>query len=54
MFYGRDPRQDRYMTCAHIAEMIAMIGPLPLELLERGTRTAEFITEDSEYYRYYS
>jgi len=52
MFYGQDPKEERYMTRAHIAEMIAMMGPLPLEFLKRGNRTAEFFTEDGKYYRY--
>ena len=48
MFYGQDPRENRYMTRAHLAEMIALLGPPPLELLNRGKRTAEFFTEDGK------
>lgn len=52
MFYGRDPKEKRYMTRAHMAEMIAMMGPPPLELLGRGKRTGEFFTKDGKHYRY--
>jgi len=48
MFYGQDPKEKRYMTRAHIAEMIAMMGPPPLELLKHGKRTAEFFTKDGK------
>ena len=52
MFYGQDPKEKRYITRAHIAEIIAIIGPPPLELLERGKRTAEFFAKDSKHYQY--
>lgn len=52
MFYGQDPNSKRYTTRAHISEMIAMIGPPPLELLNRGKRTAEFFTNDGKHSRY--
>ena len=43
MFYGQDLKDKRYTSRAHISEMIAMMGPPPLELLKRGRRTAEFL-----------
>ncbi|KAH8722359.1 kinase domain protein [Phaeosphaeriaceae sp. PMI808] len=49
MFYGKDPKEKRYMTRAHISEMIAIMGPPPLEFLKRGKRTAEFFTEDGQW-----
>lgn len=52
MFYGQDLKEKRYMTRAHIAEIIAMMGPPPLELLQRGKRTAEFFTKDGKHYQY--
>ena len=52
MFYGQDPIEKRYMTRAHIAEMIAMMGPPPQELLKRGKRTSEFFTEDGKFCSY--
>ena len=36
------------MTRAHLAEMIAMMGPPPSELLKAGKRTAEFFNEDGK------
>lgn len=48
IFYGKDPKERRYMTRAHLAEMIALMGPPPPELLKKGKRTAEFFDEDGE------
>lgn len=36
------------MTRAHLAEMIALMGAPPPDLLKRGKRTAEFFDEDGE------
>ena len=36
------------MTRAHLAEMIALMGPPPPELLKKGKRTAEFFDENGE------
>ena len=36
------------MTRAHLADMIALMGPPPPELLNRGERTAEFFDKDGE------
>lgn len=36
------------MARAHLAEMIALMGPPPPELLKKGKRTAEFFDEDGE------
>ncbi|KAL8896203.1 MAG: hypothetical protein Q9207_007820 [Kuettlingeria erythrocarpa] len=49
MFYGKDPREGRYMTRAHLADMIALVGPPPPELLKAGKRTAEFFDKDGEW-----
>lgn len=40
------------MTRAHLAEMIAMMGPPPQEFLKHGKRSAEFFTEDGWSYRH--
>ena len=50
MFYGRDPKERKYMTRAHLADMIALMGPPPPELLEAGKRTAEFFDKDGKNY----
>lgn len=36
------------MTGAHLAEMIALMGSPPPELLKKGKRSAEFFDEDGE------
>lgn len=46
MFYGNDPDGKGYSTRAHLAEVIGMLGPPPVDLLERGKRSREFFTED--------
>lgn len=48
MFYGKDPKEGRYMTRAHLVHMIALMGPPPPELLKAGKRTAEFFDEDGK------
>jgi serine/threonine-protein kinase SRPK3 len=48
MFYGQDPKEELYLTRAHFAEMIAMLGPPPLDLLEHGKRTTSFFTDDGK------
>lgn len=37
------------MARAHLAEMIALMGPPPPELLKKGKRTAEFFDEDGQW-----
>ncbi|KAL9013981.1 MAG: hypothetical protein Q9173_001356 [Seirophora scorigena] len=48
MFNGRDPKSEKYMTRAHLAEIFALLGPPPPELLKAGKRTAEFFDEDGK------
>jgi len=48
LFYGKDPNENRYTTRAHLADMIALMGPPPPDLLKRGKRTAEFLDKDGE------
>lgn len=48
MFYGKDPNENRYMTRAHLADMIALMGPPPPDLLKRGKRSAECFDKDGE------
>ncbi|KAJ5773661.1 hypothetical protein N7457_008557 [Penicillium paradoxum] len=49
MFLGNDPDGKGYSTRAHLAEVIAMLGPPPLSLLKRGQRSLEFFTEDGDW-----
>lgn len=46
MFNGNDPDGKGYSTRAHLAEVVGVLGPPPLPLLERGRRSHEFFTED--------
>ncbi|KAL9117079.1 MAG: hypothetical protein Q9187_006387 [Circinaria calcarea] len=49
LFSGRDPDRKEYSTRAHLAEMIALIGPPPVELVKRGRRSAEFFDDDGNW-----
>ncbi|CDM30831.1 Protein kinase-like domain [Penicillium roqueforti FM164] len=46
LFNGDDPDRKGYSTRAHLAEVIAILGPPPLTLIRRGTRSPEFFSED--------
>jgi hypothetical protein len=46
MFQGNDPDGKGYSTRAHLAEVIGMLGPPPLDLLREGTRSSEFFDEE--------
>jgi serine/threonine-protein kinase SRPK3 len=43
--YCNDPDRKGYSTCVHLAEVIGMLGPSPLNLLERGERGHDFFAE---------
>lgn len=49
MFYENDPDSSEYKTRAHLVEVIGMLGPPPLDLLQRGKRRNEFFTPDGEF-----
>ncbi|KAK2839345.1 hypothetical protein FQN49_006230 [Arthroderma sp. PD_2] len=51
LFRGIDPSPEKgyYTTRAHLAEIIGLIGPPPLDLLQRGTRSKEFFSEDGQW-----
>ncbi|KAK4560831.1 hypothetical protein LTR86_005411 [Recurvomyces mirabilis] len=46
LFTGHDPELHRYRSRAHLAEMIALLGPPPLELLAKGRASDKFFTDD--------
>ncbi|KAJ5356372.1 CMGC protein kinase [Penicillium concentricum] len=46
LFDGDDSDGKGYSTRAHLAEVNGILGPLPLTLVRRGTRSPEFFTED--------
>ncbi|PWY74149.1 protein kinase [Aspergillus eucalypticola CBS 122712] len=49
MFNGNDPDEKGYSTRAHLAEVIGLIGPPPLDMLEREKRSHDFFTEDGKW-----
>lgn len=42
LFRGRDVHLGKYMTRAHLADVIAALGHPPLDLIQRGERSPEF------------
>lgn len=50
LFYGEDPDGKGYSTRAHLAEVMALLGPPPLDLIKRGARSGEFFTGDGTSY----
>ncbi|TVY15942.1 Serine/threonine-protein kinase SRPK [Lachnellula arida] len=46
MFNCNDPDGKEYSTRAHLAEVIGLLGPPPLDLLKQGVRSSEFFDED--------
>ncbi|KAK4154729.1 kinase-like domain-containing protein [Chaetomidium leptoderma] len=49
LFYGDYSSGKAYTTRAHLAEVIGMLGPPPLDLLHRGIRSSEFFAEDGRW-----
>ncbi|ATY62716.1 kinase domain-containing [Cordyceps militaris] len=51
LFHGIDPSPEKgyYTTRAHLAEIIVLLGPPPLDLLQRGVRSKEFFSEDGQW-----
>ncbi|KAF2671770.1 CMGC protein kinase [Microthyrium microscopicum] len=49
LFYGNDPDGSGYKTRAHLAEVVAVLGPPPLDLLKRGARSGEFFDTDGHW-----
>ena len=47
MFSGRDTN-DEYGAGIHLAEMIAILGMPPVDLLRRGKKSHEYFTEDGK------
>jgi len=46
LFHGNDPDGSGYKTRAHLAEVVGLLGPPPLDLLKRGSRSKEFFDEE--------
>ena len=49
MFHGNDPDGQGYSTRAHLDEVFGILGPPPIDMLERGKRSHEFFTGDGNY-----
>lgn len=50
LFNGRDPDGNGYSTRAHLAEVMALLGPPPLDLIKRGVRSREFFTKEGTHH----
>ncbi|KAJ5346095.1 hypothetical protein N7452_004099 [Penicillium brevicompactum] len=49
LFHGNDPDGEGYSTRAHLAEAIGIIGPPPVDVLQRGKPSHEFFTFDGKW-----
>ncbi|CAG8279482.1 unnamed protein product [Penicillium salamii] len=49
LFTGLHPTEEIYLTRAHIAEIIGLLGPPPQDLIQKGTRSLEFFDEDGNW-----
>ncbi|CZR64297.1 uncharacterized protein PAC_14195 [Phialocephala subalpina] len=45
LLYCNDPHGSGYKTRAHLADVVGMLGPPPLDLLKHGKRNVEFFDE---------
>ena len=48
MFNGIDPGNKQYSNRFHLAEMVAYLGPPPMELLRRSDEYKEYFNEHGE------
>ncbi|GBE87745.1 hypothetical protein SCP_1104220 [Sparassis crispa] len=49
LFYGTDPEHGAYRSRAHLAEIIALLGPPPPGLVARGLLRSKFVSEQEEF-----
>ncbi|KAI6363522.1 hypothetical protein MCOR25_005880 [Pyricularia grisea] len=49
LFTGHDPEHQTYRSRAHLAEMIALLGPPPKSLMESGRSTSKFFTDTGDF-----
>ncbi|RAH71116.1 kinase domain protein [Aspergillus aculeatinus CBS 121060] len=49
LFCGDDPDGKGYSTRAHLAEVMGLLGPPPLDMLKRGKRSHEFFLDDGKW-----
>jgi serine/threonine-protein kinase SRPK3 len=46
MFYGTDPEHHTYRLRAHLAEIIALLGPPSPDFIARGKLKAKFFSKE--------
>ncbi|KAJ8125148.1 hypothetical protein O1611_g8491 [Lasiodiplodia mahajangana] len=49
LFYGIDPEHHAYRRRAHLAEIIALLGPPPKDLLARGGLASKFFSDEGKF-----
>ncbi|KAF4967479.1 hypothetical protein FSARC_4974 [Fusarium sarcochroum] len=49
LFTGHDPESQTYRSRAHLAEIIALLGPPPQTLLESGKSSHKFFTDTGDF-----
>ncbi|KAM3549902.1 hypothetical protein ARSEF4850_008610 [Beauveria asiatica] len=49
LFYTVDPEHKAYRRRAHLAEIMALLGPLPKDLLTRGRLASKFFSDQGTY-----
>ncbi|KAH7025100.1 serine threonine protein kinase, CMGC group [Microdochium trichocladiopsis] len=49
LFTGYDPEHRLYRSRAHLSEIIALLGPPPSSLLQRGSLTSKFFAENGDF-----
>ncbi|TDL14150.1 kinase-like protein [Rickenella mellea] len=49
LFNGKDPEHAKYRSRAHLAEMIALLGPPPPSLLAQGNLTSKFFSDAGDF-----
>lgn len=49
LFTGYDHEMNKFLTRVHLGEIIEVLGPPPLDLLQQGARSSEFFDEKGEY-----
>lgn len=50
LFHGTDPEHDAYRRRAHLAEVIALLGPPPKDLLARGQLASKFFSDEGMFF----
>ncbi|KAG4428245.1 hypothetical protein IFR05_016273 [Cadophora sp. M221] len=48
-FLGQDPNGKGYSTRAHLSEVIGLLGPPPLDLIQKGARSPEYFDDEGKW-----